>query len=470
MIQTREAGRDLSRVTAWDTSSVFVVKALLFPAVAAASLWLALLVCHEPFRPAYFLVGALAFLATSDLLEVAHPQKNLTPSFLPKGFVPITLQWLMIVGFIWMLISISGLRGHFASRVFLTWALITPPVLWAARLIALQALGSAAAGMSAPRNAVIIGVNDLGRLLETKLREDQSLGIKVLGYFDDRGSGEGSFDLLGEPSQLRDFVVRNDVHVVYITWPMTREARILELLETLRDSTASIYFVPDISIVNSIQGRVDLVNGIPVVGVCESPFYGIRGLSKRMLDVTVAGLGVLFAAPLLIAVAIGVRLSSPGPIIFRQRRYGLDGKEIIVYKFRSMTVTEDGATSFTSVTRNDSRVTKFGSFIRKTSLDELPQLFNVLEGSMSLVGPRPHVIATNERYRRLLSGYMVRHKVKPGITGWAQVNGARGGDDIESMRRRLELDLQYLQNWSLGLDIAIILKTVKLIWDDRHAF
>jgi putative colanic acid biosysnthesis UDP-glucose lipid carrier transferase len=165
-----------------------------------------------------------------------------------------------------------------------------------------------------------------------------------------------------------------------------------------------------------------------------------------------------------------VRLSSPGPIVFKQRRYGLDGKEIIVYKFRSMTVTEDGATSFTSVTRNDSRVTPFGSFMRRTSLDELPQLFNVLEGSMSLVGPRPHVIATNERYRRLLSCYMVRHKVKPGITGWAQVNGARGGDDLEGMRRRLELDLQYLQNWSLSLDVAIILKTVKLVWSDEQAF
>ncbi len=167
---------------------------------------------------------------------------------------------------------------------------------------------------------------------------------------------------------------------------------------------------------------------------------------------------------------IGVRRSGPGPVIFRQRRYGLDGKEIVVYKFRSMTVTEDGDHTYTQVIRNDSRVTAFGAFIRKTSLDELPQLFNVLEGSMSLVGPRPHAVAVNEQYRRLISGYMVRHKVKPGITGWAQVNGFRGGDDLESMQRRVAADLEYLRNWSLGLDIAILLRTLTLVWADRRAF
>ena len=173
---------------------------------------------------------------------------------------------------------------------------------------------------------------------------------------------------------------------------------------------------------------------------------------------------------MLFLLALGVKLSSPGPVIFKQKRYGLDGKEILVYKFRSMTVTEDGVVQFTAVSRNVARVTRFGAFIRATSLDELPQLFNVLEGSMSLVGPRPHAVAVNEQYRRLISGYMVRHKVKPGITGWAQVNGFRGGDDLESMQRRVAADLEYLRNWSLGLDIAILFRTVALVWADRRAF
>jgi len=142
----------------------------------------------------------------------------------------------------------------------------------------------------------------------------------------------------------------------------------------------------------------------------------------------------------------------------------------VVYKFRSMTVTEDGNQSYTQVTRNDARVTSVGAFIRATSLDELPQLLNVLEGTMSIVGPRPHAVAVNEQYRRLIPGYMLRHKVKPGITGWAQVNGFRGGDDIGSMRSRIEHDLEYLQHWSLSLDLMIILKTAMVVWNDRHAY
>jgi putative colanic acid biosysnthesis UDP-glucose lipid carrier transferase len=165
-----------------------------------------------------------------------------------------------------------------------------------------------------------------------------------------------------------------------------------------------------------------------------------------------------------------VRLSSPGPILFRQRRYGLDGREFVVYKFRSMSVSEDGASTFLAVERGDRRVTSFGAFIRKTSLDELPQLFNVVAGTMSLVGPRPHVVAMNEAYRGLISGYMLRHKVRPGITGWAQINGSRGGDDLEDMQRRIELDLEYLKHWSLRLDFVILLRTVGLLWSDPFAY
>ena len=228
--------------------------------------------------------------------------------------------------------------------------------------------------------------------------------------------------------------------------------------------------MPDVSIAGLIQGRVDLVNGIPVVGVCESPFYGIRGLGKRLCDVMLAGLGLIIASPLLLAICMAIRFTSPGPVIFRQKRYGLDGHEIVVFKFRTMTVTEDGDSNYTQVTRHDTRVTPIGRFLRRTSLDELPQLINVLGGSMSLVGPRPHAIAVNEQYRRIISGYMVRHKVKPGITGWAQVNGARGGDDFPSMQRRIGLDLEYLRNWSLALDITILFRTIALVIRDRHAY
>jgi putative colanic acid biosynthesis UDP-glucose lipid carrier transferase len=266
------------------------------------------------------------------------------------------------------------------------------------------------------------------------------------------------------------FVSQNNVNVVYITLPMSRDPRVLELLDALRDSTVSIYFVPDIFVFSLIQARLDHLGGVPIVAVRESPFYGVRGFSKRLCDVVIACAVIVLLLPVLLVIALGVRLDSPGQVIFRQKRYGLDGKEIIVYKFRSMSVAEDGEHTYTQVSRTDNRVTAFGNFLRRTSLDELPQLFNVLQGSMSLVGPRPHAVVVNEQYRRLIPSYMIRHKVKPGITGWAQINGYRGGDDLESMTKRIDFDLQYLRHWSLGLDLMIILKTAALVWRDQQAY
>jgi len=174
--------------------------------------------------------------------------------------------------------------------------------------------------------------------------------------------------------------------------------------------------------------------------------------------------------PVLLILAIGVKLSSPCPIIFKQRRYGLDGQEILVYKFRSMRVCDDGDT-IKQAGRSDPRITRFGSFIRRTSLDELPQFINVLQGRMSVVGPRPHAVAHNEQYRKLIKGYMLRHKVKPGITGWAQVNGLRGETEtLDKMRARVQYDIDYMRNWSLGFDLMIIGKTLAVVWRDQNAY
>jgi putative colanic acid biosynthesis UDP-glucose lipid carrier transferase len=237
----------------------------------------------------------------------------------------------------------------------------------------------------------------------------------------------------------------------------------------VRDTTASIYFVPDLSAFDLMQARFGEVRGMPLVAVRESPFRGINGVLKRASDIVLASAMLLIVAPLMIAIAFGVRKSSPGSILFRQRRYGLDGKEFKVYKFRTMTVCEDG--QINQATRNDSRVTPFGQFLRRSSLDELPQLFNVLEGHMSLVGPRPHAVSHNEHYRKLVSGYMLRHKVRPGLTGLAQVNGMRGEtNDLEKMYQRVQFDLDYLKNWSLGLDARILIKTVLIIFRDRGAY
>ncbi|GAA5182491.1 hypothetical protein GCM10025771_31900 [Niveibacterium umoris] len=276
--------------------------------------------------------------------------------------------------------------------------------------------------------------------------------------------------MLGALSEVASYVKQHRIDRIYLALPMATQPRILALLDDLKDTTASIYFVPDIFVTDLIQGRTESVAGMPVVAVCETPFSGFNGLIKRVEDIVLSSIILLLIAPILVAVAIGVKRSSPGPVIFKQRRYGLDGKEIMVYKFRSMSVTEDGAKTYTQVTRNDSRVTPFGAFIRKTSLDELPQFINVLQGRMSIVGPRPHAIAVNEQYRSLIPGYMVRHKVKPGITGWAQVNGYRGGDDLEHMKGRIQYDLEYLRHWTITMDIWIIIKTALLVVRDESAY
>jgi putative colanic acid biosynthesis UDP-glucose lipid carrier transferase len=219
-----------------------------------------------------------------------------------------------------------------------------------------------------------------------------------------------------------------------------------------------------------IQGRMNNVCNMPVVSVCETPFTGTNALIKRSSDIVLSLMIITLLSPLLLAIAVAVKYTSPGPVIFKQRRYGLDGEEIMVYKYRSMTVCEDGP-DIPQARKDDPRCTSIGAFLRKTSLDELPQFFNVLQGRMSIVGPRPHAVAHNELYRKLIKGYMVRHKVKPGITGWAQVNGLRGETQtLDKMRARVRYDLDYLRHWSLGLDMKIILMTVGVVFKDQYAY
>jgi putative colanic acid biosynthesis UDP-glucose lipid carrier transferase len=296
--------------------------------------------------------------------------------------------------------------------------------------------------------------------------------MTVEGFFDDRGADrlqlEPSVHLIGGLADLSAYAKQHAINVIFIALPIRHLKRVLDLLDDLRDTTASIYYVPDIFVFDLIQARSGELHGIPVVAMCETPFYGYRGVTKRLTDVILSLAVLVLALPLFALVALLVRLSSPGPVIFRQRRYGLDGREIIVYKFRTMTVTEDGH-EVRQASKTDSRVTRIGAFLRRSSIDEIPQLLNVLQGRMSLVGPRPHAVAHNEQYRKLIKGYMVRHKVLPGITGLAQVNGCRGEtSNLEDMEARVRYDLDYLRHWSPTLDFKILVLTLlKLFRDDK---
>jgi putative colanic acid biosynthesis UDP-glucose lipid carrier transferase len=260
------------------------------------------------------------------------------------------------------------------------------------------------------------------------------------------------------------------VDSVYIALPLQNEQLIEELVNQFADTTVSVYVVPDLFISELMHSRWVNFGGIPLVSVYETPFYGLYGWAKQVEDFILGCLILPLISPLMIAIAVAIKVTSPGPVLFKQRRYGLNGAVVEVWKFRSMTVCEDGE-NIPQAKKNDARVTALGAFLRRTSLDELPQFINVLQGTMSVVGPRPHALVHNEEYRKLIKGYMLRHKVKPGITGWAQVNGWRGETDtLDKMQKRVEYDLEYIQNWSLWLDLKIITLTVFHGFTGKNAY
>lgn len=388
--------------------------------------------------------------------------------------IDILMSWLWVLGILMLLGYATDAFDHFSRPLMVQWAVVTPLLQWA-----LVAAGTAymrwhARQPGARRPAVVVGGGPMGLRVAEMLVQRRAFGHDLLGFFDDRTVERlelpSDQTLIGPLAGLAAFIEAHGVKDVFVTLPLTSQPRILSLMEALQNTTASLHFVPDVFGVSIIQGRLEDMGGVPVVGLLVTPFTGINGVLKRASDIVLAALILVLISPVLLAVAIGVKLSSPGPVIFRQRRTGLDGEIIEVYKFRSMRVMDDGPV-VKQATRDDARITRFGAFIRRTSLDELPQFINVLQGRMSIVGPRPHAVAHNQQYRTQVKAYMARHKVKPGITGWAQVHGLRGETEtVDKMARRIEYDLEYLRNWSLGLDLLIIARTVKLLFRDASAY
>jgi putative colanic acid biosynthesis UDP-glucose lipid carrier transferase len=322
------------------------------------------------------------------------------------------------------------------------------------------------------RSFVIAGAGDLGQKLVNKIELNRSLGLTFNGYYDDRTvvRDDSTISLSGDLEQLVKDCKAGLTDRVYITLPMRAEKRIKWLMNELADCTVSVYLVPDIFIFELLHARSDVIVGVPTISIYDSPLDGGNAILKRIEDIVLSTVILLLILPILIVISIAIKMTSSGPILFKQIRYGIDGKPIKVWKFRSMSVMENGA-KVTQAKKNDVRLTSIGSFIRSTSIDELPQFFNVLQGRMSIVGPRPHAVAHNEEYRSIINGYMLRHKVKPGITGWAQVNGWRGETDtLEKMEKRVEHDLDYIRNWSLGFDIKIVFATLFKGFIDKNAY
>lgn len=412
------------------------------------------------------LAVALAVLTFGFVSEATHLYRPWRGAPLRQELQRVWLAWALVVPTLLLAAFLLKISATYSRAATTLWFTITPVLLTLWRAAIRLALREFRRRGYNTRTVAILGATETGASLAQRILSSPDSGMRIIGWYDDHYTERRATmpPECGEPSgdteDLLEEARRGVVDVVYIALPVKAQDRIEEVVRGLADSTTSVYLCADFFMFDLMQAQWSNVGGLPVVSVFESPFLGVEGWLKRAEDIVLGSLAMLVAGLPMLLIAAGVKLTSRGPVFFRQRRYGLNGEEILVYKFRSMRVAEDGPV-VKQAQKGDPRITPFGAFLRRTSLDELPQLINVLNGSMSLVGPRPHAIAHNEEYRRLIHGYMLRHKVKPGITGWAQVNGWRGETDtLEKMQKRIEHDLHYIENWGLWLDIKILWLTV----------
>lgn len=444
-------------------------------ACVAGGLWLAAWVAAT--QPAdYVLAGAIAIIVHYLVAELAGMYRSWRGVSADREAYATLCSWLFTFGLLATAGYASGQLAHHPRVLLGVWLLATPLFMILGHgLLRVFQRSLWLRGVNT-KSVAIVGVTQLGIQLGDNMVAAPEQGLKLAGFYDDRPPERvpklppGQKQRIGDLDDLVADARAGFIDRIYITFPMRAEDRIRGVLSKLADSTASVYIVPDFFVFQLLHSRWTDIGGLPAVSVFENPLYGVDGLSKRLFDFCAAILLLIALSPLLVAVAVAIKLTSRGPVFFRQRRYGLDGNEILVWKFRSMTVCEDGGT-VTQATKKDARVTKLGAILRRTSIDELPQLFNVIGGSMSLVGPRPHAAAHNEQYRQMIEGYMLRHKIKPGITGLAQVRGWRGETDtLEKMQRRVECDHEYIREWSLWLDIRILFRTIFVVLKRENAY
>ncbi len=422
------------------------------------------------------LVAVVVFLLTSQLTGL---NRRFEAGNVDQEITSVVATWAITVLVLALLGFATRYGDQFARSIMLAWIVLTPTLIGLSRMcLRVIQRGLLRRGLGT-RRVAIAGFNDLGRQTAANIQSDPSLGLSLVGFYDDRDESRqtpdevkpvADLELIGNLEQLVQRARQGQIDTVLITLPMRAEERIRFLLDKLSDSTVSVYIVPDFFVFELLHSRWTNMGGLPAVSVFENPLFGVDGVVKRIADLAIATAGLIAISIPMLLIAIAVKLSSPGPVFFRQKRYGLDGHEILVWKFRSMQTCDNGPV-VRQATKDDPRITRVGAILRKTSLDELPQLFNVIEGTMSLVGPRPHASAHNEQYRSLIPGYMLRHKVKPGITGLAQVNGCRGETEtIDKMERRIQWDHSYIRNWSVWLDLKILIKTVLVVWKQGEAY
>jgi putative colanic acid biosynthesis UDP-glucose lipid carrier transferase len=430
--------------------------------------------------PDLLTIAAATILVYHVVAELSGLYRNWRGSRLRREIACVLVTWAYAAPMLLGLGLVTQYNADFSYASKLIWISVTPAAMVSSRIVLRKIQQRLRARGFNTRRYAICGLNELGLQLARNIETAPEIGLRLEGFYDDRpeertadaaiAANNPNYKRGGDLEELVQRARLGTIDIIYITFPMRAEDRIRELLVKLADTTASVYIVPDFFVFELLHARWTNINGLPAVSVFENPLYGIDGLAKRSVDLLLGSLCLAAAALPMLVIGLLVKLTSHGPVFFRQRRYGLDGREILVWKFRSMTCCDDGS-AVQQATSDDDRVTRVGRILRRTSLDELPQLFNVLDGSMSLVGPRPHANAHNELYRSLIDGYMLRHKVKPGITGLAQVNGYRGETEtLEKMEQRVACDHQYIREWSLWMDVKILFRTLGVVFSQKNAY
>lgn len=411
------------------------------------------------------LVAMAIFLATSGGVDVADVERHEHRyMYAAASSVMKALEMSIVVGVMIMIIDRSGgafwagLRFaeiHIPAMLLMglasIWCSLQPPV------------------RRPPSRVAVVGINDSSLQFVGKMLSDPFLSLEFVGFFEDREAERLPPAHGHRPvSTIRgmgSYLARNPVEHVFVSLPSAGEYRMQQVMDELLNSPASVHYLHDFAAFKPIHESMAWVSDVPVHTVIGRPDIELSGLLKRGFDIAASVIALVLLSPLLAAVALLVKLESPGPALFRQVRYGEDGKPFSIYKFRSMTTAACASIEVRQATQGDARVTRLGRFLRKSSIDELPQLLNILRGDMSLVGPRPHAVPHNEHYRTLIRGYMLRHKVKPGLTGWAQIHGLRGETEtLEKMAHRVQFDLDYLRQWSLALDVYIVFCTFRQVF------
>ncbi len=425
----------------------------------------------------YIIAGLCAVILFGVISRFTEIYTSWSARPLRDEAVRVIITWILTFLSLIFIAFITKTSEQFSRIVLISWSISTPIFIILARYGLRKIFSHLKRIGLNNRTVAIVGITENGLRFARDLEGKPEYGYHVAGFYDQRENGEhseskklDSYQYLGDFDDLIESACKGEWDQIYFALPVEAKGRMLELLEALSDTATPIRLLPDYFTTNLLQSKFMEIADTPVLCIYDSPFSADHAFLKRIEDVLVGSIILTLISPIMLAIALVVKFTSKGPVIFKQTRYGLNGEKIKVWKFRSMTVCEDGD-KVTQASKNDARFTSVGQFLRKTSLDELPQFINVIQGHMSIVGPRPHAVAHNEQYRSRIPGYMLRHLVKPGITGWAQINGWRGETNtIYKMEKRVEFDLEYMREWTLWLDIKIIFLTIFRGFIDKNAY